>query len=658
MMPKKWKIIILVALVVVLISNISSISSINIASRANINRIESKLVANQELKIVGANDYTMDYSYTISNKWAVDQAYDVASGFLYGYSDNGFYVVGAIQQEASAYTDVFIQKIDTTGNVVWNVTYDYKGYSDVARGVCFANDGPFIYVTGFVEGSGAEKNVTLLKVNRTDGTIIWAKTWGTSSKKEYGMAVMADSRWNKGYGIYVAGYVEESGGDSDILVVKFDTNGNEVWSATYDGGYDDFAEDIHATYNGIITVAGATSNGTTYGGILLRYDYNGNLERTYTEYSNSGSVIFHRLFKPIVQGDYIYVTSQVTLPGGNYVAELARIDNSTFIASGAIIFPETSKFSAAYGIYTDKGTANFYITGYVQNGYNKDEFFWKVDVNSFDTISVSTYDSGYNDTGYGISGYITNEGVYFFIVAGTQTYSDVYLHQIYNWNIWSPDVDDDNLSNFYEMTHGTNMTNPDTDSDGMPDGWEVQYNLNATDPSDANRDPDHDGLTNLQEYQNGKDPTIDDVLPTINSIWTTPNVPNNATPTVIYASVEDANGLSSVNLTYYLNGEEHNVTMNFNSTSGYYYYSLGMLEAGTNVTYFVIANDTAGNIRVSTMSSFIVTAVSGESPPEETPSSGENEGNQLLEMIPPQILIAGFAIVVIITVVAFLKRRR
>jgi hypothetical protein len=46
----------------------------------------------------------------------------------------------------------------------------------------------------------------------------------------------------------------------------------------------------------------------------------------------------------------------------------------------------------------------------------------------------------------------------------------------------------------------------DTDGDGMPDWWELAHGLNRNDPSDANRDDDGDGFTNLQEYLAGTDP--------------------------------------------------------------------------------------------------------------------------------------------------------
>jgi len=67
------------------------------------------------------------------------------------------------------------------------------------------------------------------------------------------------------------------------------------------------------------------------------------------------------------------------------------------------------------------------------------------------------------------------------------------------------DPDDDGLTNIEEYNHGTNPTKKDTDDDGMPDGWEVDNDLDPT-TKDADNDPDGDGLTNEEEYENKTDP--------------------------------------------------------------------------------------------------------------------------------------------------------
>ncbi len=46
----------------------------------------------------------------------------------------------------------------------------------------------------------------------------------------------------------------------------------------------------------------------------------------------------------------------------------------------------------------------------------------------------------------------------------------------------------------------------DYDHDGMPNDWELAHHLNPLDPTDAFKDADGDGLSNLREYQLGTDP--------------------------------------------------------------------------------------------------------------------------------------------------------
>jgi len=56
---------------------------------------------------------------------------------------------------------------------------------------------------------------------------------------------------------------------------------------------------------------------------------------------------------------------------------------------------------------------------------------------------------------------------------------------------------------------GTYMLDPNLSAlgDGIPNGWKQQYNFDPLDPTVANADADGDGMSNLQEYLAGTDPT-------------------------------------------------------------------------------------------------------------------------------------------------------
>jgi hypothetical protein len=101
------------------------------------------------------------------------------------------------------------------------------------------------------------------------------------------------------------------------------------------------------------------------------------------------------------------------------------------------------------------------------------------------------------------------------------------------------DSDGDGIPNGWELAHGLNPTDPSdanqpstnpwahgltnlqvyqnpsvliadnysTLNDGIPDWWKVKYGFFLTDPSVAGGDPDGDGVNNLTEFLQGRDPT-------------------------------------------------------------------------------------------------------------------------------------------------------
>jgi hypothetical protein len=76
------------------------------------------------------------------------------------------------------------------------------------------------------------------------------------------------------------------------------------------------------------------------------------------------------------------------------------------------------------------------------------------------------------------------------------------------------------IGNSIIVTYGNNSYT----GDGIPDYWALQYAFNPLDPSVANADSDGDGLSNLQEFLAGTDPTNSASSLRITSITRTGNV--------------------------------------------------------------------------------------------------------------------------------------
>lgn len=111
------------------------------------------------------------------------------------------------------------------------------------------------------------------------------------------------------------------------------------------------------------------------------------------------------------------------------------------------------------------------------------------------------------------------------------------------------DPDADGFTNLQEYQRGSYPTlddnQPDRDGDGMPDAFEIAHGLNPDNPLDAWYDLDGDGVSNLQEYLRGTSPAAgEEVFRSLNDTgitWGADGVGNNITCASDINALQDCN---------------------------------------------------------------------------------------------------------------------
>jgi hypothetical protein len=281
--------------------------------------------------------------------------------------------------------NLFAQAPDTA----WTRTFGGE-LPDVGRSICFALDGGYIVAGGTKSFSNSESDIYLFKVD-VDGNLVWQRNLGTDG---YYFAWHVKPTTDRGY--ILAGKAYDEGFYGNVLLMKTDSLGYEIWRNTYDG--------IH----GVSVIENSDGNFVVVGGYL------GNLADCVMICVNREGERIWRQIYDIDLNEYAHDVIQ-TEDGGYVITGCTGAGD--FDTSWDLFIMKTTSIGSVVWIkrygkrelyfddigYTIKLTADrAYIFGATTTPFGDDNAeFWLVKTNrTGDTLWTKTYGGPLSDYGY------------------------------------------------------------------------------------------------------------------------------------------------------------------------------------------------------------------------------------------------------------------
>jgi len=165
-------------------------------------------------------------------------------------SDDGFIIAGATGSFGDPNGDVYLIKTDSAGNLQWQKTFGGSG-TEYGYSVQQTSDGGFI-IAGWTYSFGAKYSDVYIIKTDPNGNQEWQKTFG-GKYNDYGYSVQQTSDG----GFIIAGMSYSNARGTDIYLIKTDPNGNQEWQKTF--GYTDDGFSVQQTIDGGFIIAGDTS---------------------------------------------------------------------------------------------------------------------------------------------------------------------------------------------------------------------------------------------------------------------------------------------------------------------------------------------------------------------------------------------------------------
>ena len=191
-------------------------------------------------------------------------------------SDGKYIIVGGTSIETSSEVDVYIVQIDSLGEMVWDTCYGGTGRND-AYFISATDDGYYIIVGRTSLYYDILFDVYLLKINDS-GDTLWTRKIGGEDESDIGRCV----RPTTDGGYIIVGYTYSYGigtpDSSNVYLVKTDSEGYVEWEHTYGGPGEDKGYSVSQTDDGGYIIAGVYDQGPHTDVYLIKTDSLGNVD--------------------------------------------------------------------------------------------------------------------------------------------------------------------------------------------------------------------------------------------------------------------------------------------------------------------------------------------------------------------------------------------
>ncbi|MEO0158797.1 MAG: hypothetical protein ABIM59_08740, partial [candidate division WOR-3 bacterium] len=186
-------------------------------------------------------------------------------------SDGNYIFAGFTRSMGPGQSDVFVSKIAPDGTIIWASAVGTATLNEIANAVYECSDGS-ILIAG-IRTVGAQDEALVAKLNSTGGLIWMRAIQGLNDDEAWDIVEALDGNY------IVTGLTNTWGaGGDDAFIAKFDPSGNLIWMKVFGGGSTERGTSITNLADGGLMVGGLVEswgNGSR-DMMITKFDVNGN----------------------------------------------------------------------------------------------------------------------------------------------------------------------------------------------------------------------------------------------------------------------------------------------------------------------------------------------------------------------------------------------